>query len=55
MSALDESKEVRFVFCDCSKAFDRVWHDGALYKLEKMGITGKLLKWLRNYLTGRKQ
>ena len=27
--ALDEGKEVRVVFCDISKAFDRVWHRGS--------------------------
>ena len=53
--ALDNSKETRFVFCDCSKAFDRVWHIGALYKLKKSGITGKLHKWFENYLTDRSQ
>ena len=26
--ALDSGKEVRVVFCDISKAFDRVWHKG---------------------------
>ena len=26
--ALDEGKEIRVVFCDISKAFDRVWHIG---------------------------
>jgi hypothetical protein len=31
-SALDNSKEVRVIFCDISKAFDRVWHEGLLHK-----------------------
>ena len=41
--ALDEGKEVHAVFCDVSKAFDRVWHKGLLYKLNSVGIIGTLL------------
>ena len=41
--ALDKKKEVRVVFCDISKAFDRVWHEGLIYKLEKNGIRSDLL------------
>jgi hypothetical protein len=28
MKNLDIGKDVRFIFCDISKAFDRVWHRG---------------------------
>ena len=35
--ALDSVKEVRAVFCDISKAFDRVWHVGLLHKLRVAG------------------
>ena len=38
-----------------SKAFDRVWHQGLLYKLECIGITGNFLKWLQSYLDNRQQ
>ena len=38
--ALDSGKEVRVVFCDISKAFDRVWHKGLLCKLKAIGISG---------------
>jgi hypothetical protein len=48
-------KEIRVVFLDISKAFDRVWHKGLLFKLKKCGITGKLLDWLKDYLTDRQQ
>jgi hypothetical protein len=53
--AIDEGKEIRAVFFDISKAFDKVWHNGLLFKLEKIGITGCLLNWFRSYLTRRKQ
>ena len=42
--AIDEGKEVRAIFCYISKAFDRVWHKGLLYKLQTVGITGHLLQ-----------
>ena len=41
--ALDAKKDVRIVFCDVSKAFDRVWHEGLLYKLAKIGIGRKII------------
>jgi hypothetical protein len=53
--ALDKKKDVRAVFCDISKAFDRVWHDGLLFKLNQIGIHGGLLNWFQNYLDCRKQ
>ena len=53
--ALDERKEVRAIFCNVSKAFDRVWHKGLLYKLQTFGISGPLLAWFNEYLDSRRQ
>ena len=53
--ALDKKKDVRIVFCDISKAFDRVWHKGLLYKLHRFGIKGDLLQWYGSYLQNRCQ
>jgi hypothetical protein len=53
--ALDRSNEVRAVFLDISKAFDKVWHEGLLLKLKRLGIDGALYKWFECYLSGRKQ
>ena len=43
------------IFCDISQAFDRVWHRGLLYKLEKYGFSGGLLLSLTSYLIHRRQ
>ena len=43
------------VFCDISKAFDRVWHRGLLLKMERYGIRGDLLLWFKSYLENRNQ
>ena len=43
------------VFCDVSKAFDRVWHKGLIFKLKQLGIDGDLLEWISNYLDNRQQ
>ena len=51
----DESLEVRSVYLDMSKAFDKVWHKGLLFKLEQNGVTGKLLEFFKNYLNNREQ
>ena len=55
--AFDSTKslEVRAVFLDISKAFDKVWHDGLIFKMKQNGISGKLLKLFQNYLSNRKQ
>ena len=53
--ALDKKKDIRVVFCDISKAFDKVWHTGLIHKLNKIGISGPLLGWFENYLSERKQ
>ena len=50
-----KSLEVRAVFLDISKAFDKVWHDGLLFKLKQNGVSGKLLKFFESYLHNRKQ
>ena len=50
-----KSLEVRAVFLDISKAFDKVWHDGLIFKLKQNGISGSLLKLFENYLLNRKQ
>ncbi|MCG7875096.1 MAG: reverse transcriptase family protein [Candidatus Thiodiazotropha endolucinida] len=52
--AVDRGKEVRAVFCDISKAFDRVWHKGLLHKLQGIGCSGNTLRWFSSYLSQRR-
>ena len=46
---------VRSVYLDISKAFDRVWHDGLIYKLKRSGVSGSLLSLIQSFLKDRKQ
>lgn len=55
MENLDKGKDLKFIFCDVSKAFDKVWHQGLLFKLSKYGIYGNLHKWFTSYLSDRTQ
>ena len=43
------------VFLDISKVFDKVWHEGIIFKLKQNGISGKLLSVLSDFLKDRKQ
>ena len=43
------------MFLDISKAFDKVWHQGLLYKLKQNGISGNLIETLTDFLKDRKQ
>ena len=46
----DLTQDVRGIFLDIAKAFDKVWHEGLLFKLKTYGIKGEFLNLLRNYL-----
>lgn len=54
-TAFETFDETRAVFLDISKAFDKVWHQGLLYKLKCNGIDGNLLQLLTDYLSNRRQ
>ena len=43
------------VFLDISKAFDKVRHEGLIFKLKQNGISGNLLNLLCDFLRNRKQ
>ena len=51
----DRGDPIDEIFLDFQKAFDKVPHQRLLYKVEKMGITGKVLNWIEGFLSARKQ
>ena len=44
------SLEVRGIFLDLSKAFDKVSHEGLIYNLKNIGINGNLLSLIESFL-----
>ena len=48
--SFDNGFEVRGIFLDFSKAFDKVWHKGLTFKFKKNGVTGDLLNILIDFL-----
>ena len=55
LQSFDEGFEVRSVFLDISKALDKGWHKGLIFKLRQNGISGNLLDILSDFLSDRKQ
>jgi len=47
----DSIKEVCAIFHDVSDAFDKVWHEGLIFKLSQFGIADTLISLLEHYLT----
>ena len=52
--SFNDGYEVRGVFLDISKAFDKVWHNGLIYKLKQNGVSGNLLNLIIGFLDARK-
>mgnify|MGYP000273005601 FL=1 len=50
VSTIDSRQNLCMIFCDISKAFDRVC---LLFKLRQYGVNGQLLAWVRDYLSHR--
>ena len=55
IKALENGENVDVVYLDFKKAFDKVDHGILLHKLKKLGITGKIGRWIQNFLQKRQQ
>ena len=47
--------DARGIYLDISNAFDRIWHDGLIYKVKSIRINGMFLKLITNFLKNRFQ
>jgi retron-type reverse transcriptase len=52
---LDSGEPVDVTYLDFQKAFDKVPHKRLIERLKEIGIKGKLLSWIEEWLKGRKQ
>ena len=46
-------KDTTAIFIDLQQAYDRIWRQGLLIKMDKLGIDGNMLKWVKAFLTNR--
>jgi retron-type reverse transcriptase len=49
----NKSQKTCVLFFDIAKAFDKVWHNGLLYKIIQIGTPFYLVKWLIGFLKHR--
>ena len=54
-SLIERGETFDVIYTDFAKAFDSVAHERLLLQLERFGIKGDLLKWIRSFLCGRTQ
>ena len=52
--SMDEGYEIRGVFLDISKAFDKAWHEGLVFKLKQNETSRNLLNIFEDFLGNRK-
>lgn len=55
LNYMDEGYQVDVIYTDFEKAFDRVDHVILMKKLYALGIRGDLFRWMKSYVSNRKQ
>jgi hypothetical protein len=53
IESFNRKKSVCANFFDIAAAFDKVWHNGILFKLIQSGFPHFLLAWINNFLESR--
>ena len=52
---IEDGECIDIIYTDFKKAFDSVAHQRLLVKLHNLGIDGRVLDWIRSFLTNREQ
>ena len=47
--------KTRGVFLDMSKVFDKVWHQGIIFKIKSAGVSDSLLNLIESFLSNKSQ
>ena len=53
LEAFGNRKKVCCIFFDIESAFDKIWHNGLIYKLIKLKLPLYLIKWIESFLSQR--
>jgi hypothetical protein len=51
--SLDRKEILLAVFVDFKSVYDSVWRVKLMYKLQKIGVRVRMLKWVHNFITHR--
>ena len=49
----ERGKNACSIFFDISKAFDKVWHSGLIFKLNEIGVDKYLIRYIKDFLDNR--
>ena len=52
--AWSRGQDLALILLDVDKAFDTIWGAGLVVKLRRLGIRGRMLRWIDDYMRGRR-
>ena len=53
LDGLQKEEHTTAVFIDLQQAYDRIWRKGLLFKMQNMGIKGKMYSWVKAFSSDR--
>lgn len=53
VESFNRKKKTCAIFFDIASAFDKVWHDGLIFKMSKLKVPNFIINWVKNFLNNR--